>query len=226
MLFLDPIKKGENSYRLSEEIIQDHKEDDFNPLYLSYIISFIQLGAELCKIDGPVNLREIEYFCSLFPQASHNKREIEFLFIEACSVKSDPLVAAVKIYSLFSHNNLLYEQTIVSLIKLALCDDYLNLQEKAMLQSIAQIFMLNEDWLVVQIKQIIVATKFDPSELINTSKLAREDGNKYFRNLIKRYHPDKFTCLPNITTEYIDCITDYFQDINAAYRLFKLKHKR
>jgi DnaJ like chaperone protein len=189
--------------------------------YITFTFSFIALAANLARIDGPINDKEIETLVTIFPVTNNHKTKIKELFLSAQYDQNNAKYYIDKLVQLFDYDNKLYQELFYSLIKLSLADKPINNNEFSWLTSTAAYFGLSKEITIIILRDYLSLNEKDPYRILEIEgKATSIKLNKAYRKAVTIYHPDNL-CQFDVAEQYKILMTEKFYQATNAYNLIK-----
>lgn len=187
-------------------------------------MNLLVLSAILIKVDGVVSQVEIDYirthYVKLFGKERANENFKTFnTIIKTQTVSMQEVCYAISRYS----NPKLRLQLLQYLFGVANADGNISEKELQELSRIAGFFRIKyEDFELI--KSFFIKSKYQASayEILMISESAtNRDIKKAYRNLVKKYHPDKLTSTSSSTIKEAE---EKFREVQMAYE--QLQYER
>lgn len=198
---------------------------------VTFTVGVIVLGAKMAKADGRVTRAEIEAFKRVFRIAPEQTAQVGRIFDQARKSVEGFEPYAYQLAQTFRYNPTVLEEVLGGLFIIAAADSAgLSPAELRFLKSIAVIFSFDkEDFVriaaragvyIPHMSQASASTAKPPDEayaiLGVKEDAAPDDIKSAYRNLIRKYHPDKLMA-QGLPPEYIETANEKMKRINVAY---------
>ena len=201
-------KRNRNPFGGSFQTRQSVTPGDFE-------LNLLSLASLVIKADGNVSQRELDYVRGYFVQ-SYGKERANATFRTFNEVIKKREVSASKICQ-FLRPRLRYEvrlQVIHFLFNIAQADGHVSEQEIKKIQEISGYFSIGtQDF--QSIKAMFFKSADQAYKILEIDKNASDaEIKKAYRNMVKKYHPDK---LQNMDEAYQKGATEKFNQVQEAY---------
>jgi DnaJ like chaperone protein len=187
---------------------------------LAFIGYLVTLFMSVAKADMTIDRREIEVIKAFFRQnfrfSNDDYSIIDKLIKKAAATSTDLENLCIEVKKYFKYPELLMLLRMV--YNVALSDKQLNKQESQRIEEIVTFLGITPDD-HYRIKQEFLPTADYYSKLGVDGSASDTEVKKAYRNLVKKYHPDKVS---HLGEEFIEIAKKKFQSIQEAYEKIRM----
>lgn len=191
----------------------------------AYLFGSTAIAVKLAMCDGAVNQKETSRFLEIFGVRRQDERKMMLLFSEA---KEDPTAAEVfakQLAFLFKDKPYMLQMLAEKLVSYALCDGLMNQKEADFLKPIIEIFGIDDGFLVITLRKLLVPTSKDPYELLQVPRnIPKSKLREFYMARVKRCHPDYLES-QKASPIVAEMLTSHFRELTDAYHMIR-KQKR
>jgi DnaJ like chaperone protein len=185
--------------------------------HVAFSIAVIALSAKMAKADGVVTQDEINAFHEIFDVPEHEAGHVAKIYDLAKGDVAGFVAYAQQVKSLFPGNPPVLEDVLDGLYHIAKADGLIHTKEQAFLDTIADVFGLEEE-LYERIKlRHMHPEEGDPYLLLEASSKWDNDTLKaHYRQLVKQNHPDRLIAR-GVPPEFVAIANGRLAAINQAW---------